>query len=197
MSVISIEKVNFLDPWEPVQGSKSNIEVELQKELGKNHVLYGINIEAVGKRIDCDDYLFYLPDYTHKFAVVHLTWSGHRENDGRWPSTKLYIDKEEWEVQCMVRDYLEFAEEINTFKGLHANRRIGNEVALFGNYSTNIKAGIYLLNTLNEDVVLKVKGIEVLDYIDKTQNHINPWIIIESKEIKPEDFINMEFHIIS
>jgi hypothetical protein len=191
------ESTGLISPWESASDNKLNIENELQKELCEKHILFGVKAETIGKRVDRDDYLFFLPDYAYRFAVVHLTWSGRTEKDEHWPSTRVYSDFEEWKVKCMVKDYLDYADETNTFKAIRANRRTGTEVALFGDNNPIIKPGNYIMSTLNTDVVFKVKGIEVLNYIDKSQNHINPWIIVESNKLLPEDLINTEFYIIS
>ncbi|MGE5474890.1 MAG: hypothetical protein ACM3UU_11790 [Ignavibacteriales bacterium] len=189
-----IDQVKLLEPWELIKKEKLSIEQELQKEICDRHVLFGLKVEAVARRYDQDDFLFYLPDYQYKCAVVHLTWN--IERDVMYPRTKLYLDIEDWKVKCMVKDYFDITEEIDTFNVIQARNRIKDEIALFGSCSKIIKPGTYLMDTLDLNIVFKVKGIEHLSYIDKSQNDINPWIVIETNKVRPEDLINRKFHII-
>ena len=64
--------------------------------------------QALARRADCDDVLFITEDEPMLVAVVHLTYSGIREVDTRWPSVRLYETLEEWATVGMVRDHEEF-----------------------------------------------------------------------------------------
>jgi len=56
---------------------------ELQRELALQHVLRGVNVEAVARRHDRDDVLFRRVG-ADSYVLVHLTWRGSQEG---WPDT--------------------------------------------------------------------------------------------------------------
>ncbi|GMK41281.1 hypothetical protein PCCS19_43370 [Paenibacillus sp. CCS19] len=93
----------YLDPWEPAQ-SETYVQ-ELYRELGKDHVLFGIPLQIVARRFDCDDVLF---KYLHeaKYAQVHLTWRGSTEKDPKWPITMVYDSFEKWRSESMLPDHV-------------------------------------------------------------------------------------------
>ncbi len=64
----------MLKPWDKLNTEASSIEIELYKEIGTYHILYGKKVKAIGRRYDCDDILFQVHDAEFKFAVVHLTY---------------------------------------------------------------------------------------------------------------------------
>jgi hypothetical protein len=64
-------------------------------------------LAATAARADCDDVLFEVPGLG--YAVVHLTWSGHRENSREWPRTEVFSSIEEWRDRVMQRDHEEFS----------------------------------------------------------------------------------------
>jgi hypothetical protein len=98
--------VIWLEPWEP---APAGLEAELAREVGRGHPLAGRSAVSVGRRVDCDDVLFFLPDGPQPFAVVHLTWSGRREASPGWPSTAFYSSAEDWAERRMKPDHLEYA----------------------------------------------------------------------------------------
>jgi hypothetical protein len=77
-----------------VGGDLSALEQQLAREVGRDHVLHGVEVRAVARRHDRDDVVFALPD--GRFAEVHLTWAQDRERDPRWPATVIYADREAW-----------------------------------------------------------------------------------------------------
>jgi hypothetical protein len=97
-------------PWKlPWQSLISDYHaLELKREVSNNHPLFGQNLIAIGQRVDCDDVLFYLPQYSLKFAVVHLTWSGKKE-DHPYPSTSFYATLEDWIEHCLLPDCSEYS----------------------------------------------------------------------------------------
>jgi hypothetical protein len=62
-------------------------------------------LAAVAARSDRDDVLFVVPGLG--YAVVHLTWSGRRENSPEWPRTEVLSSIEEWRDSGMQRDHEE------------------------------------------------------------------------------------------
>lgn len=95
------ENRNWLEPWEPVADGQP-LEGELHREIGESHALYGHNVRAIARRGDQDDVLFELEKHTHRFALVHLTWSGQRERDARWPATTFFGTWSDWLEQMTV-----------------------------------------------------------------------------------------------
>lgn len=84
-------KINFSDDvWEVIENSKDYFKEELHKEINKNHILHGIEVKEIARREDCDDVLFLLLDGSNRYAVVHLTWKGKKENNPCYPKTKIY-----------------------------------------------------------------------------------------------------------
>jgi len=76
------------EPWVsvPPQEARSLVE-ELHREIASIHPIFGKPVEALARRKDCDDVLFRVNDH---FAVVHLTWTGVREKNGKYPRTEWY-----------------------------------------------------------------------------------------------------------
>lgn len=86
-----MEKLNVDDDiWSEIKNSKGTFEKELDKEINKGHILYGIKVREIAHREDCDDVLFLLMDGTNRYAVVHLTWARSVEDNSSFPRTKIY-----------------------------------------------------------------------------------------------------------
>ncbi|NFG42065.1 hypothetical protein FC789_12880 [Clostridium botulinum] len=81
--------------WGIIENNKKYFKSELIKEVNKNHILYGIEVKEIARREDCDDILFLLLDGSDRYAIVHLTWSGKREDIKNYPRTRLYNNIEE------------------------------------------------------------------------------------------------------
>ena len=104
-----IADIPWRSPWSPV--ASPQFEARLAKEVGPHHVLSERPVIAVGRRIDTDDVLFYLPSGPAALAVVHLTWSTETpEPDSRFPFTHLYQSVSQWIEQCMIPDGNEFSQ---------------------------------------------------------------------------------------
>lgn len=100
-----LQTLGWLSPWRPTD---ADLAVELAREVGPGHPLLGRQAVAVGRRVDNDDVLFWLPAGPAALAVVHLTWSGKRERSPQWPATQLYASVSEWVEQGMRADHAEF-----------------------------------------------------------------------------------------
>lgn len=74
---------------------------ELRREVCGRHILFGINVRAVGTRIDCDDVLFVTDDPQKPIAVVHLTW--RVESDPTWPITRIFNGWHDWIENCLMK----------------------------------------------------------------------------------------------
>ena len=75
--------------WQPV-ADPAPLEAELARELPIDHVLAGKRVRALARRGDSDDALFLIDESQPALAVVHLTWSGRREQAAEWPATQLF-----------------------------------------------------------------------------------------------------------
>jgi hypothetical protein len=103
--------VEWLEPWYSIAKNPCQImgmEAELHRELRSGHPLFGLPVQAVGRRGDCDDILFRLLDGTGRVAVVHLTWTHNPPEQPPWPDTIIYADYEAWVSQGMRADHGEF-----------------------------------------------------------------------------------------
>jgi hypothetical protein len=96
--------MDWTGPWRPVGTEAEELVAELQREMGAGHPLAGIAAVPVARRDDRDDVLFELPDREPRYVLVHLTWSGRREIDARWPHTEFFQDWEDWLRRGMVTD---------------------------------------------------------------------------------------------
>jgi len=104
----TIDTITWLAPWQPVHGP--GLVAELQKEVSAGHPLYQQDAIAVGQRCDCDDALFFLPNNSLPYAVVHLTWSGKAEG-AEWPTTTLYASLDDWLTHGMQPDHQTYGAE--------------------------------------------------------------------------------------
>lgn len=100
----------WLLPWE-VASNSATCEAELARELVSGHVLFGRRAVCVGRRVDQDDVLLFLPDGPQTYAVVHLTWHGVPEHDVRWPSTRLYTSLAAWIRDGMLPDHADYPDD--------------------------------------------------------------------------------------
>ena len=105
MNLSDLANLQWLEPWHL---TSSGLEAELEKEAGPAHPLFGRRAISIGRRDDCDDVLFFLPDGPYPLAVVHLTWTRRREQSPEWPHTTFYSSWDDWVGRCMRPDHLEF-----------------------------------------------------------------------------------------
>ncbi|MBY0478634.1 MAG: hypothetical protein K2Q24_13390 [Chitinophagaceae bacterium] len=112
------------DPWEEINiGMKIGFEDELKKEIGvsvksvfnffksqgKKHELAEFEFSALCKYRCNDDVLFVArkEGFDMKFAVIHLTWKGSKEEKG-FPGVDFYNDFEDFKRLRMNPDVLEW-----------------------------------------------------------------------------------------
>ena len=105
MKLTDLTNLQWLDPWD---STPSGLEAELEKEICSAHPLFGRKAISVGRREDCDDVLFFLPDNPSPLAVVRLTWTGKRETNPKWPHTTFYSSLFDWVARRMMPDHQEF-----------------------------------------------------------------------------------------
>ena len=77
---------NLPEYWLPCNEESEYLVRELELEIHPDHALYGARVSPVA--VDDDDVLFRVDGNPSYFALVHLTWSGHREFDV-FPETKF------------------------------------------------------------------------------------------------------------
>ena len=104
MKADEFSNLDWLEPWRPVPDG-AELEVELRREVGRGHALFGREAVAVGRRSDNDDVLFLLAHGSPPLAVVHLTWRA--EAGPGWPHTTFYSSLEEWISERMKADHAE------------------------------------------------------------------------------------------
>jgi hypothetical protein len=87
--------IDFVEPWVAVDSERASFEAELRRELSPDNALSDFNVQAIGRRVDCDDVLFEVRGEKADFrlALVHLTWSGKVETSP-WPIMELFADLE-------------------------------------------------------------------------------------------------------
>lgn len=100
--------MEYLIPWHAVGSNSLRLQAELAAEVGREHPLYGRDMQAVAVRQDCDDVLFVSVDEPQVVAVVHLTWSGRSEREPRWPETTLFASMDDWIERGMMIDHSDF-----------------------------------------------------------------------------------------
>lgn len=89
----SLHNVTLPEGWEVTD---LPLHEELHRELGESHPLHQVPARAIARRKDNDDVLFFLSEGTSPLVVVHLTWSGKKETDPRFPAFTLYSSIEDW-----------------------------------------------------------------------------------------------------
>jgi hypothetical protein len=104
------ESFQYLEPWVSVSDEVDHLESELRREISPEHPLFKFKTRALARRVDCDDILFEIESHESPFAVVHLTFSGSRENDSHWPYTKFFQSFQEWIDSCMMLDHQDYIE---------------------------------------------------------------------------------------
>jgi len=89
-----MEEIEWPEGWRPIGGGDTGtlFEGELYRELCAAHALYGLRVSTLGRRDDCDDFLFLLDD--GRVVEVHLTWQ--QEDTSEWPKAQIYRDLDEW-----------------------------------------------------------------------------------------------------
>jgi len=106
--------IEWLEPWEDVSRETGEFafceawERQLAREVGPQHVLFGKQVELIGRRFDCDEALFRMPD--GRVAQVHVTWRNGMEPDPTWPETEIFPSIEAWAQDSMRLQHLYWIE---------------------------------------------------------------------------------------
>jgi hypothetical protein len=102
---------DLLKPWESVedQATTAGLERELGAKIPPDHVLAGKKVRAVARRIDQDDVLFEIEG--GGYAVVHLTWTGRREQSRAWPAAETFESLDDWKIRRMKDDNADYASD--------------------------------------------------------------------------------------
>ena len=80
-----------------------SLAAELAREISARHILFGVPVKAIARRVDCDDVLFELLDGSLRVAVVHLTYAV--ETDPQWPHTEMFENYEHFASARMASDH--------------------------------------------------------------------------------------------
>lgn len=105
--------MSWLEPWysiADIPDEANGMARRLKCELAVGHELFGVPVEAVGRRCDCDDVVFRLLDGSGRFAVVHLTWIQNPPEQPPFPWTTMYESCDHWIAECMIADNKERTE---------------------------------------------------------------------------------------
>lgn len=97
----SVFALDFIDPWmdcDDLADLGDSLEAELKKELHEHHSMFRADFNIIAKRQDNDEILIKLEN--GQLAVVHLTWSGKKE-EGVNPITKMYRDQRDFWKRAM------------------------------------------------------------------------------------------------
>lgn len=105
MSILS-----FVEPWVAVGRESRALVNELKREMCEQHVLWGRELQAIGRRLDSDDVLFEICEDVKQYAEVHLTYSSMPESNPEFPWTVLFSGLDEWICQGMMKDHREWSQ---------------------------------------------------------------------------------------
>jgi predicted CopG family antitoxin len=107
--LIEHKKRKYLEPWILIDNGEI-YETELCKEVSQGHLLFQIKVKAIARRRDRDDVLFEMKSNQYSFALVHITWSGKKEKDIKWPYTEFFKTWDEWESKMkeINEEFIEF-----------------------------------------------------------------------------------------
>ncbi|MDL2345081.1 hypothetical protein QOL99_13090 [Deinococcus sp. MIMF12] len=82
-------------PYEPLTAPQAEMFAgELHAEVSEGHVLHGVDVQFLARRLGYDDFLAYAPDLEAPWVSVHLTWKPHEPPP--WPSSYLYASLEDF-----------------------------------------------------------------------------------------------------
>lgn len=98
----------YIEPW--ISEYSSTYLEELYKEISEDHLLYGIALNVVARRLDKDEVLFQFKENSNKYVQVHLTWKKDKEIDPKWPKSRVYNSFEDWATEVMLIDNKEYEE---------------------------------------------------------------------------------------
>jgi hypothetical protein len=81
------------EPWRDLAPAEAErLERELGREVRAPHILHGVEVRVIARRVDTDDVLVALAD--GRVAVVHLTWAGGQEaRPEQFPWTTVFDRK--------------------------------------------------------------------------------------------------------
>ena len=95
----------WLEPWAPIDDGDRTLAGELASEVPPGHQLFGVDVDALAARLDCDDVLYRLTP-SQRLAVVHLTYT--RESSPEWPQVELFDSFDDFRSQRMMPDHHEY-----------------------------------------------------------------------------------------
>ncbi len=92
---------DWLVPWAAIdKAASAELTGELRRELCHGHALFGQDLIAVGRRMDCADVLFRWRDGSQSAAIVHLTYDA--ECDAKWPAFEVLSTRDAFLLHMAV-----------------------------------------------------------------------------------------------
>lgn len=107
------DNIEIVTPWKRIEdlpeikNQAEHLSARLKEDLPSKHVLQGLKMKAVARRVDRDDVLFEIEGREMSLAVVHMTW--RKETDSNWPDTQFFENWEQWVRHAMLPDHDEYA----------------------------------------------------------------------------------------
>lgn len=92
-------------PW---HWNDVDMVIQLHTEINDDHVLSKKVVKTIARRQDNDDVLFEISNDEFKYAVVHLTWSSHKEISREYPRTQLFKNWQDLYNNRIMVDQREF-----------------------------------------------------------------------------------------
>lgn len=87
-------------PYEPLTAQQAErFAAELRGEVSEGHLLHGVSVQFLARRVGSDNFLTYAPDLETPWGSVHLTWLHARHGKAEcppWPATYLYASLEDF-----------------------------------------------------------------------------------------------------
>lgn len=111
MTVVDLvpgDTLHYLKPWYP---DNTDLVTQLNREINKDHLLYGKPVKTLARRQDNDDVLFEVGDTDFKYAAVHLTWAQKTSGDPKYPRTETYKNWQELYETRIVIDHQDWENE--------------------------------------------------------------------------------------
>lgn len=108
VELIPGDTLHYLKPWHP---DKTDLTVQLHREISKKHILYNKPVRTIARRQDNDDVLFEVDNADFKYALVHLTWTQKTLEDSKYPRTETYKSWQEAYENRIVIDHQGWEEE--------------------------------------------------------------------------------------
>jgi hypothetical protein len=84
---------------------------------------------------------------------------------------------------------------IFTVQVTHAHKRKKGQILIFGLYTGDVtmEQNLHIVDTKNTRSKYKVIGIEELEFVDKSKEKLNPWIVVADAGFDQENCIGKSY----